>query len=143
MLLPTPIIMIIHQYRPAADYASVLEKTGARVHAVPSFEEANELLSFLHPDLILLAADMPEGDGRLYCQQIRATLVHPRPVLVLLHSSDDVNERIKSFRYGADDVLGDPIDKNELAIRVLAHLRRRQEVLSSPLTQLSGPDLIR
>lgn len=143
MMLPTPIILIIHQHRPAADYASVLEKTGARVHAVASFEEANELLSFLHPDLILMAASMPDGDGRLYCQQIRATLVQPRPVLVLLQSSDDVNERIKSFRYGADDVLGEPIDKSELAIRVLAHLRRRQEELSSPLTQLPGPSLIR
>jgi DNA-binding response OmpR family regulator len=143
MMLPTPIILIIHQARQAADYASTLEKTGARVHAVASFEEANELLSFLHPDLIILAASMPEGDGRLYCQQIRATLVHPRPVLVLLHGSDDVNERISSFRYGADDVLGDPIDKNELAIRVLAHLRRRQEEFSSPLTQLPGPNLIR
>ena len=86
---------------------------------------------------------MPEGDGRLYCQQIRATVVHPRPVLVLLQSSSDVNERISSFRYGADDVLGDPIDRNELAIRVLAHLRRRQEEFSSPLTQLPGPNLIR
>ncbi len=143
MILPTPVIMIIHQARQAADYASVLEKTGAKVHPVASFEEANELLSFLHPDLILLAADMPEGDGRLYCQQIRATLVHPRPVLVLLHKSDDVSERISSFRYGADDVLGDPIDKKELAIRVLAHLRRRQEELSSSLTQLPGPSVIR
>jgi DNA-binding response OmpR family regulator len=113
------------------------------VHAVTSFEEANELLSFLHPDLILLAASMPEGDGRLYCQQIRATVVQPRPVLVLLHTSNDVNERISSFRYGADDVLGDPIDKNELAIRALAHLRRRQEEFSNPLTQLPGPNLIR
>lgn len=143
MMMPTPIIMIIHQPRQAADYASILEKTGARVHAVTSFEEANELLSFVHPDLILLAATMPEGDGRLYCQQIRATVVHPRPVLVLLHSSNDVNERISSFRYGADDVLGDPIDRNELAIRVLAHLRRRQEEFSNPLTQLPGPNLIR
>ncbi|HEY9788144.1 MAG TPA: response regulator [Candidatus Obscuribacterales bacterium] len=143
MLLPTPIILIIHQARQAADYASILEKTGAKVHAVTSFEEANELLSFIHPDLILLAAQMPEGDGRLYCQQIRATVVQPRPVLVLLHGSDDVNERISAFRYGADDVLGDPIDRNELAIRVLAHLRRRQEELSNPLTQLPGPNLIR
>lgn len=143
MMLPTPIILIIHQARQAADYSSLLEKTGARVHAVTSFEEANELLSFLHPDLILLSASMPEGDGRLYCQQIRATVVHPRPVLVLLQSSSDVNERISSFRYGADDVLGDPIDRNELAIRVLAHLRRRQEEFSSPLTQLPGPNLIR
>jgi DNA-binding response OmpR family regulator len=143
MMLPTPIILIIHHARQAADYASILEKTGARVHAVTSFEEANELLSFLHPDLILLAATMPEGDGRLYCQQIRATVVHPRPVLVLLHSSGDVNERISSFRYGADDVLGDPIDRNELAIRVLAHLRRRQEEFSHPLTQMPGQNLIR
>lgn len=143
MILPTPVIIVIHQARSAADYASVLEKTGAKVHPVASFEEANELLSFVHPDLVLLAACMPEGDGRLYCQQIRATLVHPRPVLVLLHSSDDVNERIRSFRYGADDVLGDPIDKNELAIRVLAHLRRRQEELSNQLTQLPGPNMIR
>ncbi|MBI4533768.1 MAG: response regulator [Candidatus Melainabacteria bacterium] len=143
MMLPTPIILIIHQVRQAADYASILEKTGAKVHAVPSFEQANELLSFLHPDLILLASEMPDGDGRLYCQQIRATLVQPRPVLVLLLSSNDVNERIRAFRYGADDVLGDPIDKNELAIRVLAHLRRRQEELSSPLTQLPGPNMIR
>jgi len=143
MMLPTPIIMVIHTARQAADYASILEKTGARVHAVVSFEEANELLSFLHPDLIILAANMPEGDGRLYCQQIRATLVHPRPVLVLLHSSTDVSERISAFRYGADDVLGDPIDKNELAIRVLAHLRRRQEEFLNPLTQLPGPNLIR
>ncbi|HEY9712163.1 MAG TPA: response regulator [Chroococcales cyanobacterium] len=143
MMMPTPIIMIIHKARPAADYASVLEKTGARVHAVTSFEEANELLSFVHPDLIILAASMPEGDGRLYCQQIRATLLQPRPVLVLLHSSTDVNERISAFRYGADDVLGDPIDKNELAIRALAHLRRRQEEFCNPLTQLPGPNLIR
>ncbi len=143
MLLPTPIILIIHQPRQAADYASILEKTGAKVHAVTSFEEANELLSFIHPDLILLAAQMPEGDGRLYCQQIRATVVQPRPVLVLLHASSDVNERISAFRYGADDVLGDPIDKNELAIRVLAHLRRRQEEMSNPLSQLPGPNLIR
>ena len=143
MLLPKPQILVIHQTRQAADYASVLEKTGARVSAVASFEEANELLSFLHPDLIVLSANMPEGDGRLYCQQIRATVVHPRPVLVLLHPSDDVNERINAFRYGADDVLADPIDKNELAIRVLAHLRRRQEEFSNPLTQLPGPNMIR
>jgi len=142
-VLPTPIVLIVHQARQAVDYACVLEKTGTRVHAATSFDEANELLSFLHPDLIILADHMPDGDGRLYCQQIRATLANLRPVLVLLHSSDDVSERINSFRYGADDVLDDPIDRNELAIRMLAHLRRRQEEFSNPLTLLPGPNLIR
>lgn len=143
MMMPTPSILIIHNPRAVAQYSTLLEKTGAKVHAVTSFEEANELLSFLHPDLILLAAQMEEGDGRLYCQQIRATLTHPRPVLVLLHSSEDVNERISLFRYGADDVLGDNIDRSELAIRVLAHLRRRQEELFNPLTQMPGPIMVR
>jgi diguanylate cyclase (GGDEF)-like protein len=143
MLLPTPVILIIHEPQAANQYASILDKTGSKVHVANSFQDANELLSFLHPDLILLTAQMEEGDGRIYCQQIRATLVHPRPVLVLLHASDDVNERISCFRYGADDVLGENIDKSELAIRVLAHLRRRQEELSSPLTQMPGNNMIR
>lgn len=143
MLLPTPVILIIHEPQQADQYSQILSKTGSHVRVANSFEDANELLSFLHPDLILLTDKLNQSDGRIYCQQIRATLVHPRPVLVLLHSSDDVNERISSFRYGADDVLGENIDKSELAIRVLAHLRRRQEELSNPLTQLPGANMIR
>jgi diguanylate cyclase (GGDEF)-like protein len=143
MLMPTPSILIIHEPKAAEKFSSILDKTGAKVHVANSFEQANNLLSFLHPDLILLTAHMEQGDGRLYCQQIRATLTHPRPVLVLLHSSEDVNERISCFRYGADDVLGESIDRSELAIRILAHLRRRQEELSNPLTQLPSANLIR
>jgi DNA-binding response OmpR family regulator len=143
MLLPTPIIMVIHNEQRADEYGEVLGLTGARIHAVTSFEAANELLSFVHPDLILLSEHMEEGGGKLYCQQIRATLPPPRPVLVLLQQSNDVTERISSFRYGADDVLSEDIDKSELAIRVLAHLRRRQEELLHSLTQLPGANLIR
>jgi DNA-binding response OmpR family regulator len=141
--MPTPSILIIHEPRAAEQYQTILDKTGAKVQVANSFEQANNLLSFLHPDLILLPAQMNQSDGRIYCQQIRATLTHPRPVLVLLHTSEDVNERISCFRYGADDVLGENIDRSELAIRVLAHLRRRQEELSNPLTQLPGANLIR
>lgn len=143
MMLPTPVIMVIHNEERADEYGEVLGLTGARIHTVTSFESANELLSFVHPDLILLSEHMPEGDGKLYCQQIRATLPPPRPVLVLLQQSNDITERISSFRYGADDVLAEDIDKSELAIRVLAHLRRRQEELLHSLTQLPGANLIR
>ncbi len=142
-MLPTPIILIIHHAAKELAYAPILEKTGARVHTVTSLEQANELLSFLHPDLIILATNMPEGDGRVYGQQIRATLVQPRPVLVLMQDSTDISERISLFRFGADDVLSDGIDKKEFAFRIMAHLRRRQEEFSNPLTQLPGPNLIR
>ena len=125
-MLPKPIILIIHQAELALGYAQILEKTGAKVHTVTSLQQANELLSFLHPDLIILATSMPDGDGHIYGQQIRATLVQPRPVLVLLQDSSDISERISLFRLGADDVLQDGIDKKELAFRVMAHLRRRQ-----------------
>lgn len=142
-MLPTPIILIIHQAERAHGYGQILEKTGAKVHAVTSLQQANELLSFLHPDLIILATNMPDGEGHLYGQQIRATLVQPRPVLVLLQDSSDISERISLFRFGADDVLQDGIDKKELAFRVMAHLRRRQEEFSNSLTQLPGPNLIK
>ncbi len=143
MMFPKPIILIIHQTRLAASYASTLEKTGAEVHAVTSFQEANELLSFLHPDIIILASKLNNLDGREYCQEIRATIAHPRPVLVLLDSSNDIQDRINSFRYGADDVLGEPIDVSELAIRIMAHLRRRNEEMLNPLTGMPGPQVIR
>lgn len=143
MMFPKPIILIIHQARLAATYANTLERTGSEVHAVTSFEQANELLSFLHPDIILLSSKLNNEDGREYCQEIRATIAHPRPVLVLMVSSNDVNERISSFRYGADDVLGEPIDVNELAIRTLAHLRRRNEEVLNPLSGLPGQQVIR
>ncbi len=142
-MLPTPVILIIHHAEKALGYGPMLEKTGARVHTATSLEQANELLSFLHPDLIILATSMPEGDGRIYGQQIRATLVQPRPVLVLMQNSADMSERISLFRFGADDVLSDDIDKKELAFRIMAHLRRRQEEFSNSLTQLPGPNLIR
>ncbi len=142
-MLPTPIILIIHPAERVHGYGPMLEKTGAKVHTVASLEQANELLSFLHPDLIILSTNMPEGDGRLYGQQIRATLVQPRPVLVLMQDSADISERISLFRFGADDVLPDGIDKQELAFRIMAHLRRRQEEFSNSLTQLPGPNLIR
>lgn len=142
-MLPTPIILIIHQAERIHGYSQILEKTGAKVHTVTSLQQANELLSFLHPDLIILAANMPDGEGHLYGQQIRATLVQPRPVLVLLQDTSDISERIALFRLGADDVLQDGIDKKELAFRVMAHLRRRQEEFSNLLTQLPGPNLIR
>jgi diguanylate cyclase (GGDEF)-like protein len=143
MLLPKPVILVIHSASKAIRYTSVLERTGARVQAVHSFEEANKVLSFLHPDLILISEYMGDDDGRVYCQQIRATLMQPRPVLVLMQQSTDVSERIRSFHYGADDVLSEPIDPSELAFRVLAHLRRRQEELSNPLTQLPGQPLVK
>ncbi len=143
MMFPKPIILIIHQTRLAASYANTLERTGAEVHAVTSFQEANELLSFLHPDIILLASKLNNLDGREYCQEIRATIAHPRPVLVLLDSSNDIQDRINSFRYGADDVLGEPIDLSELAIRIMAHLRRRNEEMLNPLTGLPGQQVIR
>jgi DNA-binding response OmpR family regulator len=142
-MLPTPIILIIHQAERTHGYGQILEKTGAKVHAVTSLQQANELLSFLHPDLIILATNMPDGEGHLYGQQIRATLVQPRPVLVLLQDSSDISERISLFRFGADDVLQDGLDKKELAFRVMAHLRRRQEEFSNSLTQLPGPNLIK
>jgi DNA-binding response OmpR family regulator len=142
-MLPTPIILIIHPAEKDHGYGQILEKTGSKVHIVASLQQANELLSFLHPDLIILSTTMPDGEGHIYGQQIRATLVQPRPVLVLLQNSSDISERISLFRFGADDVLQDGIDKKELAFRVMAHLRRRQEEFSNSLTQLPGPNLIR
>ncbi len=47
MMLPTPVILIIHETDAAREYANILDKIGGKVHVATSFEDANELLSFL------------------------------------------------------------------------------------------------
>jgi diguanylate cyclase (GGDEF)-like protein len=81
------------------------------------------------------------GDhGLNFCQQIKTCEVNPRPIIVFLVSEDNPDERIEVLRSGADDAISIPLLGKEIAFRVMAHLRRRQETHVNLLTGL--PDSI-
>ena len=74
-------------------------------------------------DLILLDIMLPDGDGRSFLKQHRASDLNT-PVIVLTARSQ-VSDRIGSLDLGADDYVTKPFDHAELEARCRAVLRRK------------------
>lgn len=74
-------------------------------------------------DLILLDIMLPDGDGRTFLRQHRASQLDT-PVIVLTARSQ-VSDRIGSLDMGADDYVTKPFDHAELEARCRAVLRRQ------------------
>ena len=119
---------------------SALEKAGFKVETINNISTAENDLKLLKPDLILLYSEMTGDHGLNFCAQAKAAEINPRPIIVFLVHEDNADERIEVLRAGADDVISYPISSKEIAFRILAHIRRRQETHVNLLTGL--PDAV-
>ena len=72
-------------------------------------------------DSIILDINLPDGDGRDFCAQVRR-LGHTMPIIMLTGSSgeDDV---VSGLNAGANDYIAKPFRANELLARLQAQLR--------------------
>lgn len=86
-------------------------------------EDASAFVATGEYDLILLDIMLPDGDGRDFLKQHRASN-HDTPVIVLTARSQ-VSDRIGSLDLGADDYVTKPFDHAELEARCRAVLRRK------------------
>ena len=120
--------------------SSSLEQAGFKVDVFNDVSSAESSFKELKPDLILLYSDMTGDHGLNFCQQVRATEINPRPIIVFFVHEDKPDERIEILRAGADDVISYPISGKEVAFRMMAHIRRRQETHINLLTAL--PDAV-
>ena len=73
-------------------------------------------------DLILLDLMMPEMGGYDVLMKLRQEKVNT-PVLILT-AKDGLQDRVKGLKYGADDYLVKPFEREELLARIEAILRR-------------------
>lgn len=106
-----------------------------------------EILQTVLPDLVLIDADSLNEAGQdvnQVCQSFRfAQLLSYRPVVVLhVSEAPEETQRIEYFVNGADDVLSQTLSDDELRVRLLAHLRRNMDTLTSRTTQLPNLQLI-
>jgi len=79
-----------------------------------------------HPSLVLLDLNMPGMDGYETLRQIRnieKTMYLP---VLLVTASTSIEEKREGFLAGADDFIIKPYNKEELLLRIAAHLRRYQ-----------------
>lgn len=73
-------------------------------------------------DLIVLDLMLPEMSGYAVLERLRSNDI-TTPVLILT-ALGSVEDKVKGFRFGADDYLTKPFSKEELLLRIQAILRR-------------------
>ncbi|HUV56970.1 MAG TPA: response regulator [Dehalococcoidales bacterium] len=104
--------------------SAALTKATFMVADVPNFPEALLKLNEFKPDVVIMDAVLPGGDGMEACYQLHS--LHSTfgiPVILLGEdSSDEVWERV--MEADADLYLAKPFSYVELAARVKAILRR-------------------
>ena len=115
-------ILIVDDERGIVDTMKAYFAPQYEVLTAYSGEEAIQKVE-RQPDLILLDINMPGMDGLTVCQTIREHVACP---ILFLTARIESTDKINGFQAGADDYIVKPVDLDELAARIAAHLRREQ-----------------
>ena len=110
----------------------MLTHANLNVYATDSGEEGIDLGKLYDYDLVLLDLDLPDMNGHEVLRQLRLARVDT-PILILT-GSDDTENKIKGFGFGADDYLTKPFHREELVARIHAIIRRSKGHSQSIIT---------
>ena len=107
---------------------------GFRVLSAPDGISGVAIASKRTVDLVLLDLVLPDTDGLRVLEAIRAA--KPRLPVVALTALDDMSSKLNGLDSGVDDYVTKPFSIEELAARVRARLRWRDETVltAGPLT---------
>ena len=110
--------------------ATQLEKLGCKTVRADAGIRAQEWARELRPDLILIAADLPDMPGLEVC---RALQHDPRvgrniPTLILISGAPTPEQRVSAIGAGAWDFLPQPIGDAELEIRLQAYAQAKRNL---------------
>ena len=98
-----------------------LEKEGYEVITANNGEEALDIVSNRHPDLVIMDIMMPKLDGITASERIRQFSNIP---IIILTARGEEQDRVRGLNIGADDYMVKPFSATELIARVRAVLRR-------------------
>ncbi len=100
----------------------MLATEGFNVYSTDLGEEGLDLGKVYDYDIILLDLNLPDMHGFDVLKKLRVSKVHT-PVLVLSGNSE-IDSRVCSFGFGADDYVTKPFHRDELIARIHAVVRR-------------------
>jgi len=100
----------------------MLTHANLNVYCTDLGEDGVDLAKLYDYDLILLDLNLPDMSGHEVLRQVRLARVDT-PILIL-SGSDDTENKIKGFGFGADDYLTKPFHREELVARIHAIIRR-------------------
>ena len=99
-----------------------LEKAG---YAVKCCEDAETMLDVIGEDvydLILLDIMLPGMQGQTALKKIREQQI--KTPVIMVTAKSDIDTKMNTFEWGADDYMAKPFNMNELLMRVKAVIRR-------------------
>jgi len=126
---PRSILILEDNETLALGLRTSLEVEGYKVDCVVDGDDGLRWLEQHEPDLIVLDLMLPKMDGYLLLRAVRGEGLH-MPVLILTARSDEA-EKVRGFRWGADDYVTKPFSLIELLARVDALLRRSRQSTTS------------
>lgn len=102
---------------------SSLEQNGYEVLTAKSGEESLEKIARHRIDLIILDIMLPDMSGLEVCEQIRAQVQSPLPIIILSVKRTPL-DKVEALDLGADDYVVKPFDTLELLARIRRALQR-------------------
>ncbi|RJO72260.1 DNA-binding response regulator [Nocardia panacis] len=126
------VLVIEDDERLGHEVAMGLRAAGFAVDLAYRLGEADLKISVNVYDCLVVDRGLPDGDGLLFLAAKRQAGLRV-PVLVLT-ARDEIADRVSGFDHGADDYLGKPFALAELAARVRALCRRREQPAPARLT---------
>lgn len=116
-------IMVVEDYDDTRMFLRIgLEELGYSVLEATNGQEAIDIASREHPDLILMDLDLPILDGIAATQQIRQQTEMERVPIVAVTAYPMSYTHVKAFSKGCDEYMAKPIDMDELERLVSRYL---------------------
>ena len=107
-----------------------LKKAGYRVSVANNGCKALKIVKKDKPDLIISDVVMPKMDGLELCKKLREDLDTKLIPIILMTSNTQIQEKLKGFKFGADDYLTKPFHLEDLLVRVDSLLERKDSPAS-------------
>jgi two-component system cell cycle response regulator len=117
----------------------ILEINGYHIVTADNGEKALKIAKTSHPDVILLAINMPIMNGFDTCARLKEDQATQKIPVIFISGMGDAKEKAKGFQFGATDYILKPFDDKEVLTRVetqliLRHLHLQLEQANQELS---------
>jgi DNA-binding response OmpR family regulator len=90
----------------------ILRKRNMQTAFVNTIHDARHLLSRLHPSIVFLDNNLPDGSGVDFIQQVKDC--HPLVRIVMITADDTLANKNKALNAGADFFIGKPFTRDAI-----------------------------
>ena len=116
------------------------QRFGLKLSTAETLAGGRRQIKKMQPDLLILDVMLPDGDGMLFCKELREQLATP---IIMLTARGELTDKVLGLELGADDYVAKPFEPRELVARTQSILRRRQTLHLTEQYQFSALTLCR